>query len=811
MKLIGATDTVGGYIGAVPAQSSGSPFGAAFTKFQRHEGWVYYSSSYFNTSNQEGPYFTNGTYNMCSYRVEKDLFGNFEIQSQLTATGCGPFGWNSSTEGSQGWGLGAITGTASLGSNFAAAVGGDGNYIFFACSGLNATSGSLVWRTGYHTYSPGSSTGGISLSFSAMNVGDIVGVRRIESRFEVYRIRSGVETILGSSAAAYWPEKARVCVHQGAIGSSVEVHYPYLKWRAQNTQGLQRHQDLLSYAPVNYAIQQNDGSSEGSSNATTLYFAESNDYAFFQNGQTKGDFEVSVRFHSWNQTGGSITNSPDGAWGCQLGIGMDSTMENYSTITSSFVYHGGNRRFWIGLRETGANKKVGLFASDSKGIATEITAVYRDVVGTPIVKLRRKDGLWNGYLGEELIFENIQSLITTNWNPSGWTSANFTGPVIPIAGTNASNGVTRYKEFQITLAPKEQGEKSNTPKGCFTIKEAYQKAKLNLWIPSGAIGGSSFTLGSTTGLIGQADYEGYRYLWWVGVDPAGGRSDGQSSDRTGSITSSQAGTVEWLLIAGGGAGGYTDSGYNGGGGGAGGVVWAQKFLFPAATTYNITAGGAAYRSLDISRNYAAAGRNSIFGSYTALAGGGGAGYASAYVAGDNGGSAGGSENTTSLNLSTQTNYYYYTANDHIFSWGNRGGACTTAHRSGGGGGAFTAGGDVAGNGSWGHASSPNRKYINGTVQLNGGSGLYLPEWHAATNLGWNGFFATGGSGGTYNNGPDPIGYHRGSGYGGGSQGESGGDGRGCGSGGGGRGDWRYNTGNHGGAGGAGCFIIRWKI
>lgn len=800
MKRIGATDLIGGYVGAVPPQESGSDFGVGFTKVERADGWAFYSNTYFSAHTaEEGIEFPNNSYNWTSFRRPKDLYGNWEIQFTLTSSGSqGPYSGSSGL--SAGLAIGAMTGTANVGTNFLG-ESGNGNYIVFSFTGIGATSGTFGWRTGYHTYSPGSSVSSLTPTFSAMQAGDTVGIRRIATRFELYRIRSGSEEILASTTAGYWGETARLLLSAGNVGGN-NFRFPYLKWRAQNTYANQRQQDLLNFDQ--YAAQQTGfGANDLNAAQDLLYFSNTNGYAFYQSGFTRGDFETSVRFVDWQKTGGYLSNGV--GWASQLGIVIGT--DTLSTITNSFCYLQGDKRFWVAIRETGAGATFGLYASQSQGSATQIATVTRDIVGQPIVKIRRVAGVFYGYLGDELIFSNIESLISSVWNP-GWASSLYTDRVICGTGTNANSGVATFRDFQITLNPRETATKAITPRGCFTIKEAYQKAKLSLWVPTGVSSASTFTLASKSGGT-VVDYEGYRYVYWVGSHGSSSTGTGTASSVSGSITSNSGGTVEWLLVGGGGAGGYTVNGYAGGGGGAGGVIWAPKWVFPAATTYNVTAGGGGYRRN--TNGVSNSGGDSSFHTIIANGGGGGAGYLNAYTAGASGGSAGGSEYSNNVSFSNQTAYNDYTATDHIFSFGNRGGRCNENERSGGGGGAWSIGGDTNSQvGGYAHNVSPNTKYIPAGIGTNGGTGFYLPEWDTATGLGHNGFFASGGHGGTHTQALDSTDHFTGGGRGGGSNGESGGDALGAGSGGGGRGKWNAGSGISG-AGAGGCFIIRWRL
>ena len=98
----------------------------------------------------------------------------------------------------------------------------------------------------------------------------------------------------------------------------------------------------------------------------------------------------------------------------------------------------------------------------------------------------------------------------------------------------------------------------------------------------------------------------------------------------GSITFSEAGFAEMLVIAGGGAGGKSLAGqYDGGGGGAGGYLQISSGYVPAGTATVVVGAGGAFRNV---------GRPSRLGLYYAVGGGHGADLTvSAMVGGSGGG------------------------------------------------------------------------------------------------------------------------------------------------------------------------------
>lgn len=108
------------------------------------------------------------------------------------------------------------------------------------------------------------------------------------------------------------------------------------------------------------------------------------------------------------------------------------------------------------------------------------------------------------------------------------------------------------------------------------------------------------------------------------------------STSTSVSTNKNLARVEVLVVAGGGGGG----GDIGGGGGGGGVIYNAAFAVASGTSYTVTvgAGGVGIPFSGIGQVQGPNGSNSVFGSLTAIGGGGGAVY---HQFGSNGGSGGG--------------------------------------------------------------------------------------------------------------------------------------------------------------------------
>jgi hypothetical protein len=172
--------------------------------------------------------------------------------------------------------------------------------------------------------------------------------------------------------------------------------------------------------------------------------------------------------------------------------------------------------------------------------------------------------------------------------------------------------------------------------------------------------------------------------------------------------------IDILLIAGGGGGGSNI----GGGGGAGGLVY-RRVPVVTGTAYTVTIGSGGSGGAAGGSNMGTNGSNSVFGSYTALGGGAGAG---SFLTGSYGGSGGGAG---------YGNVYYAGAGKA--SQGRRGGSNPTQGNGGGGGGAGGEG--AAGTTSTGGAGS------NSTPS----AALYTAVFGAG--IGVSGYFAGGGGGG----------------------------------------------------------------
>jgi prepilin-type N-terminal cleavage/methylation domain-containing protein len=256
---------------------------------------------------------------------------------------------------------------------------------------------------------------------------------------------------------------------------------------------------------------------------------------------------------------------------------------------------------------------------------------------------------------------------------------------------------------------------------------------------------------------------------------------------SGTLNCPSSKTAQVLVVAGGGGGGGCISG----GGGAGGLIYNASYTINSGdTSVTVGAGGEGGNGWDSSQQHGKKGANSVFGSITAIGGGGGADHRFSSTLPNDGGSGGGdalhnvdSGNTQDNGLGTA-------------GQGNNGGSCGSASncydRAGGGGGA----------GGVGQASS-------GSKAGNGGAGVYYGSVFSDS-YGHGGWFAGGGGGGV-RSGTGSIGTAGNGGGGNGSVNTVGATNalNNTGGGGGGAGFNVVNTAVVGGKGGSGIVIIKY--
>lgn len=239
--------------------------------------------------------------------------------------------------------------------------------------------------------------------------------------------------------------------------------------------------------------------------------------------------------------------------------------------------------------------------------------------------------------------------------------------------------------------------------------------------------------------------------------------------------------VEVLVVAGGGGGAYTGSG-----GGAGGLIYRTNFPVISGTGYTVTvgAGGTAGAS-----QTGGNGGNSVFGSLTAIGGGGG------ITHGGGSGVAGGSGSGASQPSILGTTY---TGGAATAGQGFPGGSAYGQVNSG------WAGGSAGGGGAGGPG-------VDGGADIlgygNGGPGLYFGNAFG-TGYGQNGWFAGGGGGGEVSHSHTTTG-----GIGGGGSGTANAAGAAgsANTGGGGAGGGYNGTYFAGGVGGSGIVILKYRI
>ena len=257
---------------------------------------------------------------------------------------------------------------------------------------------------------------------------------------------------------------------------------------------------------------------------------------------------------------------------------------------------------------------------------------------------------------------------------------------------------------------------------------------------------------------------------------------------SGTLSVTQSGSVEVLMVAGGGGGGSAaDSLWEaGGGGGAGGLIHSTGFDVTDGTNYTVTIGGGGAGGLNQTNiapsNRSGNGSNTTFSTLTAVGGGGGGG---AYYPSTSGGSGGGAEAWIYQPGSAGTQYQGYN--------GGAGNGFASLNGAGGGG------GGAGGPGQNGQAVSP----------LKGGDGGIGQSFTFTGNTPT--YYAGGGGGKTAGNGSGAggVGGLGGGGNGGVAGGSAVGTSGSANSGGGGGGGLSTSTPT--GSGGSGVVMIRYII
>ena len=241
----------------------------------------------------------------------------------------------------------------------------------------------------------------------------------------------------------------------------------------------------------------------------------------------------------------------------------------------------------------------------------------------------------------------------------------------------------------------------------------------------------------------------------------------------GTLTVSDTGTIEYIVVAGGGGGGGFAGG---GGGGGGGVRYGTTSVSAGSVTVTVGAGGTAGANAQGANG--GNGGNSSLGSISATGGGGGAGHTNgtAQTGGSGGGGAPGGGGT----FGAAGNAGNYTPAE-----GNQGGNHTGQYTGGGGGGGAGQAGQsqvdmVGGKGGDGY------QWVDGRYYGGGGGGGH----HTASGQGGLGGLGGGAAGGSGGDTTVPAAINNTGGGGGGAGGLSG----------------SYSS--AGGAGGSGIVIVR---
>lgn len=320
---------------------------------------------------------------------------------------------------------------------------------------------------------------------------------------------------------------------------------------------------------------------------------------------------------------------------------------------------------------------------------------------------------------------------------------------------------------------------------------AYLAAGAELWSDTSAItsiqlvpAANNLVTGSSFELYGIKDAddgaEGYFGPAAQGGDEVYTTGDGYKVHvfkSSGTLTVTNPGEVEYLVVSGGGGGGSRI----GGGGGAGGMLSGSILVPRQSYTVMVGAGGAGSVS---SVNKGISGSNSFLGLLKDTDGGGGGGSSSdGKRDGDPGGSSGGSANGATG------------VGSAVSGQGNQGGVLLGEPSGGGGGGgkgssgspggAFSSSGAIGGDGGSGQE-------WNGITYAGGGGGGARQDNDAVIKSGGNGGSGGGGNGGNSRNTVPAVSGSSNTGGGGGGGGYNGND-------------------FSGASGGSGIVIIRYKI
>jgi len=176
-------------------------------------------------------------------------------------------------------------------------------------------------------------------------------------------------------------------------------------------------------------------------------------------------------------------------------------------------------------------------------------------------------------------------------------------------------------------------------------------------------------------------------------------------------------SIEVLVVAGGGAGGSA------GGGGAGGLIYNSAFPVVPGTAYSVTVGtgGAGFTGAGSANAIGVNGTNSVFGTLTAIGGGGGGAYGTSNINGASGGSGGGAGHDTTNAIAhyggAGTAGQGFPGGDKILWYSNG------PYSGAGGGGAGGKGADAVGPGKDGGNGGPGLAFsISGTSYFYAGGG-----------------------------------------------------------------------------------------
>jgi len=403
-------------------------------------------------------------------------------------------------------------------------------------------------------------------------------------------------------------------------------------------------------------------SSQWSSNVSKIYYNTSN--------VGIGTLDPVVPLHIYNTTTSRLlidtTTTAPATLEFRRGTGAD-TQNDYRFINDTDTY--------IKLQIENSTQSFGNTSANLAWFSSNETIIHKN---TTI----------NSRVGIGTVYPATRSLdVLGDANVSGAVSVGG----LSVSGSSGSSGVNAIITNSLT---------SNTS---LTIQNSYVAPVI-----------TSSPAATTTGTTGAYTYQVFTY-----TSETGGAGTGQSLY---TLTVSGNAVCDILVVGGGGGGGMNA----GAGGGAGGLILLENTTLTTRTyTIRVGDGGNGGTVTDVN-TVASNGKNSLFETNIAIAGGGGGNSGGAN--GNDGGSGGGAGNALT---------------------GNRTGGAGTAGQGFKGGDGTVAGGAERTGGGGGGAGAEGQASVSSTRAGDGGIGRNMSSFFG-TSVGHSGWFAGGGGGGVHN-------------------------------------------------------------